>query len=71
MVRVLLSPVRLGPEPGALTLRKQWLENTTIDTRIEDEGFVSEQEGDRNCGGVQRGTRRRLRVLCYNILADM
>ena len=60
MVRVLTTPVRPGCEPGPLALRSGWLEG-----RRSMKGVNGRVSGD---GGTRT---RRLRVMCYNILADM
>lgn len=60
MVRVLTTPVRPGCEPAPLALRSDWLES-----RGSAEG------GDRRTSGDDRRRMRRLRVMCYNILANM
>lgn len=70
MVRVLTSPVRPGVEPGPLALRRRWLdERRGGESTAEEEGGG---EGVVGRGGRQsEGRRTRLRVMCYNILADM
>eukprot|EP00903_Cladosiphon_okamuranus_P010394 g9832.t1 len=60
VARVLTTRVRPGCEPALLALRRDWLEG-----RRRLEGGSGRVSGDDN-----RETRR-LRVMCYNILADM
>lgn len=56
-----MTPVRRAPEPGLLELRRRWLE-----ARGHGNGGGAAQEGEKNLW-----VQRRLRVVCYNILADM
>lgn len=63
VVRIIMAPVRWGPEPGLLSLRREWLD-------AKEGGVGEEREGERKRGRMG-GVKRRLRVVCYNILADM
>ena len=83
---MLNSPVRPAPEPGLLGLRRRWLEDADrgrdVGATLEKgkgEGELAgrrvvgdvKEEGERKRGQREEVKRRRLRVVCYNILADM
>lgn len=67
-----MAPVRRGPEPGLLALRREWLvaRGGGADGGV-DEGVAEERGGERKRGRIAGVKKRRLRVVCYNILADM
>lgn len=65
---MLAAPVRSAPEPGLLTLRRRWLDDT-IARRYG--GVAGEEAGGMGGRKAQVERRRRFRVVCYNILADM
>lgn len=66
VVRILVGPVRPGPEPGLLTLRRRWLEE-----RGRGRGTGALEENNYERSEEIRDGKKRLRVVCYNILADM